>query len=201
VLNQIDPSTPKPLSDASTNEPSSDMLVKHNNPTDNVLSQIDPPTSKPLSDVSTTEPSLDMPTSKPSTSKSVPDKPHGPNEDMRKTMHLLVEKRAEDAIRYLELCATAPSAFRQAIDALPKPSIKRIYDVVCNAANGDGQVKLSPKQRRLCKKYRADSHASSKTKRRLLRNADKQTVRSVLVPLILQNACAAGDSGALSAMQ
>jgi hypothetical protein len=192
MLGQIDPPTSKQLSNTSMNEPSSDMLVKSNNPPTTVLNQIDPSTSKSPSDTSMNKTPSDM-----STSNSVSGKLQGRDEDAHKSIQLLAENRARDAIRYLALCATTSTAFRKAIDALPKPSIKRIYDMVCSDANGDAQVKLSPKQRRLCRKYRADVHASSKTKRRLLRSANRQAIRAVFGPLMLHTAFVPGDSGVM----
>ena len=169
--------------------------MKHSKPLADAPNQIDSPTSIPVSDMPASNQVADSPTSNP----LPPDQSKGSDVDMRKATHALSEKRAKDAARYLASCAASPLAFRRAIDALPTSSIIRIYELVCIAAKGDGQVKLSPKQRRLCTKYGADSCASSKTKRRLLRRATKEAVRSVFAPLMLQSAFGATDGGVMSA--
>jgi hypothetical protein len=176
--------------------------MKHTTPPADALNQIDSPpstsdmpASNQLSDQAANNPLSDNPIS----SALPPDQPQARDVGMHKVGHPLSEKRLKDAARYLSLCAATPLAFRRAIDALPTSSIIRIYDLVCNAAKGDGQVKLSPKQLRLCTKYGADSRASSKTKRRLLRRANKEVVRSVFAPLMLQTALGATDGGMVSA--
>jgi hypothetical protein len=190
ILGEIDSALSKPMSDAPTSELPSDALT--NKP--------DHPACNPMSDEVHEHNAVppDAPTSNPdqATCNPMPGELHGHDEDMHKvTNPPLSHECAKDAVHYLALCATTPTAFRHAIDSLPKSSIKRIYDVVCNAAKSDAQPKLSPKQRRMCDKYRADSRSSSKTKRRLLRSANKQAIRSVLGPLMLQTALVACDSG------
>jgi hypothetical protein len=113
--------------------------------------------------------------------------------DVGMMMHPLQEKRTKDSTRYVALCPTSRIAFRRAIDVLPKSSTRRIHEMKCNVAKGDAQLKFSPKQRRLCSKYVADVRASSKTKRRLLRSANKEAVRPVLAPLLLQTAFGTTD--------
>ena len=178
------------------------LRMKHNKPSAEVSSQIEPPSKKLLSDTPASKPTSDKPPSKPisdkPTGKPLPDQPHVRGEDGRNMGTPLPEKQAKDAIRYLTLCANTPTAFRHAIDVLPKSSIRRIYDTVCKGAKADAQVKLSPKQRRFCTKYAADSRASSKTKRRLLRSANKQAIRSVFGPLMLQVAFDTSASGVVS---
>jgi hypothetical protein len=175
------------------------LRMKHNKPSAEGSSQTEPPSKKLLSDTPTSKPTCDK-----STSKLIPDKPpsdkppvhlqvHGEDECNMGTP--LAEKQAKDAIRYLVACANTTTAFRHAIDVLPKSSIRRIYDMVCKGAKADAQVKLSPKQRRFCTKYVADSRASSKTKRRLLRSANKQAIRSVFGPLMLHVAFGTSASG------
>jgi hypothetical protein len=93
------------------------------------------------------------------------------------------------------VCKHPDSVSPKSIDVLPKSSIGRIYDMVCKGAKADAEVKLSQKQRRFCTKYVADSRASSKTKRRLLRSANKQAIRSVFGPLMLQVAFGTYASG------
>ena len=169
--------------------------MKHNKPLADAPNRIGSPTSTPPSDMPASNQLSEIPTRNP----IIPDQPQGSVADLPKVAHPLSVKRANDAARYLSLCAASPLAFRRAIDALPTSSIIRIYELVCIAAKGDGQVKLSPKQRRLCTKYGADSRASSKTKRRLLRRATKEAVRSVFAPLMLQTAFGATDGGMMSA--
>jgi hypothetical protein len=168
--------------------------TKQKKPLVDAPNQICSPTSAPPSDMVAGNQILHNTTSNP----LIPGQPQGSAVDVPKVAHALSEKRAKDAARYLSLCAASPLAFRRAIDALPAASIIRIYELVCIAAKGDGQVKLSPKQRRLCIKYGADSRASSKTKRRLLRRASKEAVRSVLAPLMVQTAFGATGSGVVS---
>jgi len=175
--------------------------MKHNKPPADVLRQIDPPASEQLSHKPASEPLSDKPASEPLSTKParepLSEYPQRDDADMSEMVPPLAKKRANDARRYVTLCATTPIAFRRAIDALPKSSIRRIYDAVCNVAKGDAQVKFSPKHRRLCSKYRADSRASSKTKRRLLRSAKKEAIRSVFAPLMLHTAFGAFDSEAM----
>jgi hypothetical protein len=169
--------------------------MKHNKPLADAPNRITSPTSTPPSDTPASNQRADNPTGNP----LIPDQPQGSVAYLPKVAHPLSVKRANDAARYLSLCAASPLAFRRAIDALPTSSIIRIYELICIAAKGDGQVKLSSKQRRLCTKYGTDSRASSKTKRRLLRRATKETVRSVFAPLMLQTAFGATDGGVMSA--
>jgi hypothetical protein len=171
------------------------LRMKHNEPLADESNQIDSPASTPPSDM----PASNQHSENQASSSLEPDQPQACDVDAHKMTRPLSEKRAKDAARYLSLCAASPLAFRRAIDALPTASIIRIYDLVCSAAKGDGQVKLSPKQRRLCTKYGADSRASSKTKRRLLRRASKEAVRSVFAPLMLQTALGASEGGMMSA--
>ena len=166
------------------------LRMKHNYPAVEAPSQVEPPPKQLIPDASTSELLTDTPTCKPlphtTISEPVSSKATVCDKPVLNVGPLLPEKQAKDAVRYLMLCASSPTAFRRAIDVLPKSSIRRIYDVVCNVGKGQAQVKLSPKQCRLCSKYIADSRASSKTKRRLLRGASKQTVHSVFAPLMMQ---------------
>jgi hypothetical protein len=116
--------------------------MKHHKPLADAQDQIDLPTSTPLSDMPASNQLSDNPTNNP----LPPDQSQGSVVDMHKVAHPLSEKRANDAARYLSLCAASPLAFRRAIDTLPTSSIIRIYELVCTAAKGDGQAKLSPKQ-------------------------------------------------------
>jgi hypothetical protein len=178
---------------------SSDMCKrshkKHNKPLADAPNQIGSSTNTPPSDMPTSNQLSDNQTGNPPPAGH----PQATGVDMQKTTDPLSVKRAKDAARYLSVCAASPLAFRRAIDALPTSSIVRIYELVCIAAKGDGQVKLSPKQRRLCTKYAVDSRASSKTKRRLLRRATKDAIRSVFAPLMLKTAFGATDGGMMSA--
>jgi hypothetical protein len=178
------------------------LRMKHNKPSAEASSQIEPPSKKLLTDTPDSKPTSDKPTSKPisdkPTTKPLPDMLQVHGEDDCNMGTPLPEKQAKDAVRYLALCANTPTAFRHAIDVLPKSSIRRVYDMVCKGVKVDAQVKLSPKQRRFCTKYVADSRASSKTKRRLLRSANKQAIRSVFGPLMLQVAFGAYASGVVS---
>jgi hypothetical protein len=170
--------------------------MKHSKPLADAPNQVDSPTSILVSDMAASSQVSDSPTS----NALPPDHSQGSDVGAHKTTHSLAEKRVTDARRYLASCAASPLAFRRAIDSLPSSSIKRVYELVCNAAKGgDAEVKLSPKQRRLCTKYEADSRASLKTKRRLLRRANKEAVRSVFAPLMLQTAFGAADGGVMSA--
>jgi hypothetical protein len=177
------------------------LRIKHNEPSADVSSQIKPPSKKLLPDTLTSKPTSDGPTSKPisdkPTGKQLPDQPLVHGEDGCNTGSPSLEKQAKDAIRYPALCANTPTASRYAIDLLPKSSIRRIYDMVCKGAKADAQVILAPKQRRFCTKFVADSSAFSKTKRRLLCSANKQAIRSVFGPLMLQVAVGTSESGVM----
>ena len=102
------------------------------------------------------------------------------------------EKREKDALRYLALCAGNLTAFRHAIDAVPDSTIRRICDAVLYAMKGDAHCKLTLEQVRLCRKYKRSIEDLTttkkllKTKRRLLRSANKQVGGSVFVPFMLQ---------------
>ena len=174
----------------------------HNKQRADMASQADPPAKKPLCDMPASNQESDISASNTlpdkSASEVLPEKSQAADADVREMTRPLEEQRAKDATRYLALCASSPIAFRRAIDALPNSSIIRIYALICSVAKGDAHLQLSPtKRRRLCSKYGADVRASSKTKRRLLRSADKETIRSFFGPLLLQTAFGGTDSGVM----